>query len=67
MFYFDCQKIKGGLLQWNVNITSDNLKNRGLSKVNISDNNLEYSTSRIVYSTRSNMNFCHIQEYGTYL
>ena len=35
------------------------------SKVNISDNTVEYSTSKIVNVTTSNMNFCHIQEYGT--
>ena len=35
------------------------------TKVNISDNNIEYSTSRIVNITRSYMNSAKIQEYGT--
>jgi len=35
------------------------------SKVNSCDNNVEYSTSRIVYITCSNMNSGKIQEYGT--
>ena len=34
-------------------------------KVNSSDNNVEYSTSGIVYITRSNMNSDRIQEFGT--
>jgi hypothetical protein len=36
------------------------LKNQGWLKVNSSDNNVEYSTSRRVHITRSNMNFPQI-------
>ena len=35
------------------------------SKVNNSDNNVEYSISEIVHITSSNMNFHNNQEYGT--
>jgi hypothetical protein len=36
------------------------------SKVKISDNTVEYYTSKIFNSIISNMNFCQIQGYGTY-
>jgi len=36
-----------------------------ISKINSCDNTFEYSTSKIVHITSSNMNSCHIQEYGT--
>jgi hypothetical protein len=59
--------LKGGIWQTEkLRLLQVSLTFQGLAKVNISDNNVECSTPRIVYITISNMNFCQIQEYGTY-
>ena len=48
---------EGGYSTYKVNITSDTLNNSAPSKVNSCDKTVEYSTSRIVHITRSNMDF----------
>jgi hypothetical protein len=46
-----------GKILYDLKIEATNMRTEINKILNISDNNIEYSTSRIVYITRSNMNF----------